>query len=204
MSDLRELARSLRPYIEQAARSMEYTYGLYYSDPGDSKVYLCTRTGEIDGGTITLSLQKTDRKARLTVSNPGDPIPPEQLRRLFERFYRADASRGEQSGFGLGLPIAAAVWLRPRGTATTSIPFMLPSLSCGKSASSKCAMMTTAQLIIFLSLRGKWISMRRRRMNCTARSKEVFILWNLKIKMSNLNTSSIRYIRICLRPNAMM
>ena len=43
-----------------------------------------------DGGTITLSLQKTDRQARLTVSNPGDPIPPEQLGRLFERFYRAD------------------------------------------------------------------------------------------------------------------
>ena len=37
-----------------AARSMEYTYGLYYSDPEDSKVYLCTRTGEADGGTITL------------------------------------------------------------------------------------------------------------------------------------------------------
>ena len=54
MSDLRELARSLRPYIEQAARSMEYTYGLYYADPEDGKVYLCTRTGEADGGTITL------------------------------------------------------------------------------------------------------------------------------------------------------
>ena len=37
-----------------AARSMEYTYGLYYSDPEDSKVYLCTRTGEAAGGTITL------------------------------------------------------------------------------------------------------------------------------------------------------
>ena len=37
-----------------AARSMEYTYGLYYSDPDDSKVYICTRTGEADGGTITL------------------------------------------------------------------------------------------------------------------------------------------------------
>ena len=37
-----------------AARSMEYTYGLYYSDPEDGKVYLCTRTGEADGGTITL------------------------------------------------------------------------------------------------------------------------------------------------------
>ena len=37
-----------------AARSMEYTYGLYYSDPEDGKVYLCTRTGEADGGAITL------------------------------------------------------------------------------------------------------------------------------------------------------
>lgn len=38
----------------QAARSMEYTYGLYYSDPEDGKVYLCNRTGEASGGTITL------------------------------------------------------------------------------------------------------------------------------------------------------
>ena len=37
-----------------SARSMAYTYGLYYSDPEDGKVYLCTRTGEADGGTITL------------------------------------------------------------------------------------------------------------------------------------------------------
>ena len=37
-----------------AARSMEYIYGLYYADPEDSKVYLCTRTGETAGGTITL------------------------------------------------------------------------------------------------------------------------------------------------------
>ena len=62
-----------------------------------------------DGGAITLSLQKTDRQARLVVSNPGEPIPAEQLPRLFERFYRADASRGEQSGFGLGLPIAQTI-----------------------------------------------------------------------------------------------
>ena len=37
-----------------AARSMEYIYGMYYADPEDSKVYLCTRTGDADGGTITL------------------------------------------------------------------------------------------------------------------------------------------------------
>ena len=37
-----------------SARSMEYVYGSYYLDPEDGKVYLCTRTGEADGGTITL------------------------------------------------------------------------------------------------------------------------------------------------------
>ena len=68
------------------------------------------------GGTITLALRRTDRQARLLVSNPGEPIPPEQLSRLFERFYRADASRGEQSGFGLGLPIAAAIASEHKGT----------------------------------------------------------------------------------------
>ena len=61
------------------------------------------------GGSIKLRLEKTERQARLTVENPGEPIPPEQLRRLFERFYRLDQSRGEQQGFGLGLPIAAAI-----------------------------------------------------------------------------------------------
>lgn len=69
-----------------------------------------------DGGQITLTLQKNDRHACLTVANPGEPIPPEQLKRLFERFYRADASRGEKSGFGLGLPIAATIAAEHKGT----------------------------------------------------------------------------------------
>ena len=68
------------------------------------------------GGAISLTLRRTDRQARLLVSNPGEPIPPDQLGRLFERFYRADASRGEQSGFGLGLPIAAAIAAEHKGT----------------------------------------------------------------------------------------
>ena len=67
------------------------------------------------GGTITLSLQKTERQARLTVSNPGEPIPADQLSHLFERFYRADASRGEKSGFGLGLPIARTIAQEHKG-----------------------------------------------------------------------------------------
>ena len=86
-----------------------------------------------EGGHITLTLEKMDRQARLTVSNPGDPIPPEHLAHLFERFYRADASRGEKSGFGLGLAIADTIAREHKGalkaesdTASTRFTFTMP------------------------------------------------------------------------------
>lgn len=37
-----------------AARGMEYTYGLYYKDPEDTKLYLCERIGEQSGNKIIL------------------------------------------------------------------------------------------------------------------------------------------------------
>ena len=71
-----------------------------------------------DGGIIRLSADLTDRGVRLEVSNEngGNAIPPDVLPHLFERFYRADASRGEQSGFGLGLSIAATIAADHKGT----------------------------------------------------------------------------------------
>lgn len=37
-----------------ASRGMDYIYGKYYLDPEDSKIYLCKREGEEEGGTINL------------------------------------------------------------------------------------------------------------------------------------------------------
>lgn len=37
-----------------AARGMEYVYGQKYLDPEDGKTYICKRTGEADGGKVTL------------------------------------------------------------------------------------------------------------------------------------------------------
>ena len=87
------------------------------------------------GEGIVLSLRAERSQAILSVANGsgGHPIPPEELPRLFERFYRADASRGEQSGFGLGLPIAQAIAKEHHGALraesdekTTHFTFTLP------------------------------------------------------------------------------
>jgi len=40
----------------------------------------------------------------IEVSDTGSGIPPEELGRLFDRFYRGPTEEG-RAGFGLGLPI---------------------------------------------------------------------------------------------------
>ena len=62
-----------------------------------------------EGSFVRLQLRQQDRQAVLTVENGGEPIPPAALPHLFDRFYRADASRSDHGSFGLGLSIARAI-----------------------------------------------------------------------------------------------
>jgi len=52
-------------------------------------------------------------------TNSGDPIPPQQLETIFDRFFRLDAARSSQTGgAGLGLAIAKEIVTAHGGTIT--------------------------------------------------------------------------------------
>ena len=72
------------------------------------------------GAPIRLTLDISGKNAVLAVENPGDPIPPDKLPHLFDRFYRVDDARTGAGGFGLGLAIAQQIVRRHKGTITAA------------------------------------------------------------------------------------
>lgn len=61
---------------------------------------------EPGGGWVLLALTREKKKAVLSVKNQGSQIPQEDIPHVFERFYRSDKSRKNETGsFGLGLAI---------------------------------------------------------------------------------------------------
>ena len=56
---------------------------------------------------MTIALRRVEDGAELAIANTGPGIPPELRSRVFERFFRGDASHGNAvEGCGLGLSIA--------------------------------------------------------------------------------------------------
>ncbi|WP_424919285.1 heavy metal sensor histidine kinase [Achromobacter animicus] len=70
------------------------------------------------GGGIVVACSRIPGGARITVRNPGPPIPPADLPRIFDRFFRAGPTRAPRSeGHGLGLAIVRAIALMHGGEA---------------------------------------------------------------------------------------
>jgi signal transduction histidine kinase len=84
------------------------------------------------GGAITLSAEAADGEVRFSVTDTGPGIAPENLPRVFERFWRGDRCRGCA---GLGLAISRAIVEAHGGTLSvdsrpgqgTTFTFTLPT-----------------------------------------------------------------------------
>ena len=85
-----------------------------------------------EGGSIRLSLYKSGKNIQFDMFNTCEHVDPDKTERLFDRFYRADASRSrETGGYGIGLSIAKAIVDRHHGKikavapSTTEITFKI-------------------------------------------------------------------------------
>ncbi len=62
-----------------------------------------------EGGEIAISMRREENAVRLTVKNEGDGLEPQELERVFTRFWRADGARATPgTGIGLSLVMSAA------------------------------------------------------------------------------------------------
>jgi len=105
--------------MEAAARQLEVRATLAPAPTaGDPRLIERLITNLIDNamrhnttdGHLEVTTDSRDRHAVLSIANTGPPVPPEEIRRLFQPFQRLDGARTRQhSGHGLGLSIVYAI-----------------------------------------------------------------------------------------------
>ncbi len=63
-----------------------------------------------EGGEIHFDVAHDDHDVYVTIRNSGKGVPPEELQRIFERFYKVDKSRSfDVKGAGLGLYLVKSI-----------------------------------------------------------------------------------------------
>jgi signal transduction histidine kinase len=121
--DLNDLAgRALAPYAELPANAALHFLDQRAAGPlwisGDGDRLMQALVNLLDNavkfcdpkGSVALRTERRGTAAVLTVANTGVAIDPEDLTRVFQRFYRTDHSRATRTGgTGLGLAIVREV-----------------------------------------------------------------------------------------------
>ncbi|HUT17880.1 MAG TPA: HAMP domain-containing sensor histidine kinase [Anaerolineae bacterium] len=116
VEDVCRQARVLEPGREIACQGVDSATAL--ADPDALKQVLLTLVDNaiVHGeGPIHVALDERDHKVTIRVQDSGPGMSPASCQRIFDRFYRGDASRSTP-GFGLGLSIAKALVEAQGGT----------------------------------------------------------------------------------------
>jgi two-component system sensor histidine kinase BaeS len=96
----------LRVDVDQSAGPMTLVGDLGRLDQVLSNLVANALRHTPSGGTIGLSAQLLDGGVRLTVSDTGEGISPEDLPAVFDRFWKGDRARSHASNAGSGLGLA--------------------------------------------------------------------------------------------------
>ena len=117
-------AASFEPVFFEAERLLESAVEdgclIYGDEEGLHRVVSCLLDNACKYSrphtTTHMELKKKETgNILLTVKNIGENIPEKDMSRVFERFYRMDASREQTEGFGLGLAIAKEIVQKNKG-----------------------------------------------------------------------------------------
>ena len=112
----REVVEAFEPAAEQEGKAIVPRLDVSLPMSGDSELLVQMIANLIDnalrhtpaGVRIEVTGERTPQGVSLSVADNGPGVGPEELRSIFQRFYRADAAR-KSSGTGLGLSLVAAI-----------------------------------------------------------------------------------------------
>ena len=87
-----------------------------------------------NGGTIVINAQRQGVFHQFSVSDDGIGMTPDQMNKVFGKFYRADRSNSAVSGLGLGMSIVkqivethgGRIWVQSEPGLGTTVSFTLP------------------------------------------------------------------------------
>jgi len=135
--DLAELAKSVAHAQEPSAAARGLSLGVEATAPavvdGDANALRAMLENLVDNairytpeGRVTLRVRREHEESILEIEDSGPGIPAAERERVFDRFYRGDASAG--GGSGLGLAIVRRIAERHRGRVELLDPVQGPGL----------------------------------------------------------------------------
>jgi len=122
------------------------------------------------GGRIRIEIKQVDTEVHVLVSDTGVGIAPDQLDKIFDRFYRVEHTSGRsQEGTGIGLAMVKELVRLHQGSIqvsseqgkgsvfTVAIPLGKDHLTAGKIVETPAGMQAGGHAVAFVEEARKWI-----------------------------------------------